>query len=567
MKSRVILPPDMIYEIGFQLKSWKIRFGSKLRYSMSKKRAQNLSKEVIEFLKKYSRPPLDEFIRSKKYRLNDYVSFIIPFKELVKAGVLWKVRRGEHVYWVLQDRILSPREYLKLYLLSRDTTRTLMYEIGFLEVYDKYKDRFKVIEDPRTQFFATFLLDGVVVAVSERMLRASRYVRIPVRYGPGDNDVFNFFGEIIYILNKASVSDIEKMMENIRTAKFLIEEILWNIVSYAKRELGDDIVIRGNGGRSISVEIIDHKIVAMDVCVDMGSRRDDSRLINVWFKFDKRGLKEKGKWIYPPQDLVVRVSVSRTVDFKSLRYLREEFDYSPIGEKTSYVDTSPLCGVKCFFDTRSITLSYNESFKETTVAPGIRKIYYMLGSLSGQKFVEFVKDKIWGDLREKSDKILFKNRDRESVTVGDFLKFLRWSDDQDLDEILFKLSVISLEARINPFFDGRRYAIVSKLIALALLNGHDERKVLQAVNRPLETLLELARNGKLYITLGKNSYKVKLKGKILEEIFSLHHYRPTENLEELLQSLVSIVIPREKLEKLLQHQRHKITRKDTVITT
>lgn len=544
MVSKVNLPPEILEEIEAELRFYyPIDATTVIRIAVEKKILVRLGKEakdVLGFLSKYVtryvrdkyrlRPKsLHYFLEQKKYKETDIAEFHIPLGDLVKAGVLRREERNGYTYWVLGDRVLDPKSYIPLYRSYSDTFRTLLHELGYLELVEKYGDRVEVEDLTVSTQVARIRLDGIGIEIYTDEFKAScRYVvGKDGRLYHYDLDVEEGVGEIqvSFTVKNPTIDDIEKMKRYIEYTELVLEELVNNIKTYVEKELGVPFTTMSISG---SIDITNYRVREIWISATRLTRKG-----RMEEEVDVNLNVRRGMSGYPNLDQYIKSHVCIAKTLISL-YLRESF--SSIENLGEVLDIPPDYDIYFSSSSKATTFEFNVEVEGTPICPRVLKHYVIV------KNMEKILRKILEGVLEKDAEGTVTNTDGKEVPVGKVLGFLKWMSNDDVDTVRLKLATYRLEG----FED---YPLGYRLVAHALLRGFAQEKVAEALNKPLDVLLEFIRSGKLKLVPYGDGYKVLFKGRSLREIFCYECYKP-RRFENVLKVLLGMGLPRKEVEKI-----------------
>jgi hypothetical protein len=487
---------------------------------------------VIEYRRGYYklRPKgFDAFLREKKYSRDDTVVLVIPLRDLVDAGILVKGSIEGDAYWFLGSKLLPPKEFINLYKLGEDTVRTLLKELGYLEILEKYGDRFKAdIKRWEPNYIGQLNMGIVNIAVYVDKFVARSFVGAPVKEegfsyyesGPTTEGLTRKNIEVRMYVHNPTPKDIEKIVEYVRYTEILGEDLIDNIVRFAMRELN----------LSVAPDDIDGSIIIKDY-----------KIRELWVRLFKR--REIGRKV---EEIELSQNLDRSTYYR--KYSAPTLKVRLERGITSAFLTSALSAVKVDAElpdgyqllvkrgSSTVSLVYEKDFHGFVFNAPISVHYNAVRQLE-----RVVKEVLKVVISKLEDAELKVGAHGAGVKVGDIMKFLDWGDWQDLDTIRLKLAALRLES-----LDKTDPPIAHMLVAYAVLEGNSQEKVTEALNRPIDVLLDLVAKKKLKVVPAHDGYAVLFKGKNIREVLSYKHYIPV-TFDRVIDVLVGMATPRNEL--------------------
>jgi len=394
------------------------------------------------------------FLTDEGYKEDDTVEiWIESINELVDAGYVDIVEGDGFHYWALANgEVLDPKEYRDLYKVDRRTFRTLMKELGYLDIYEAFKDS---IEPSRFIAVAEFKRNGVEFELYDDKLMASASLLV------GNSELY-----VVMTVKRPTLSDVYKVFKRINNKisdKFSAEVKM--LKDYILRETGVDIPEEGFRGY---VKFKGSRITAFRVFA-YGSVERGRKIVRLnlrWEKVKKR----------------LSVRLEGTIMSNQVNEV-----FCSINPKDLDAEIPPGYTLKRMWGSGRVSLIYRSSFKGL---PSISEHYERVSNV-GKVLSELLRKYL---KKIQDEEIVIYKKRSTGMKVKDFLEILDWDPSTSFDEVILKL--IAAEAELGEAHMPRIYGALK---VQAILEGHSQDELIAKVNNALETVMEYMSEGRLGI--------------------------------------------------------------------
>ena len=423
---------------------------------------------------------LRDFITRERYRDSDVAVFYIPLLVLRHTGLLYTRRRGGLVWWMLGSVELDPLRYPSLYRLTPETARTLLHELGYLDVVERYGARVHTNPTEHRDTLATLELPDLTVEFQMSRVVA-RYRRGPVN--------------VEFTVSKPSPDIVERLREYGAYTALIVGELVDNLGRWL-REIGVEAEPIYPHAR-----VEDFRLEEVEIEFYAESRTGRlGRSVRLYYTF------RRGTTLEHHLHICIRADITSRYLQGALKVVEGLDELLPPGYSVNL--SSPI-----------VTVSFETTLEHTpTPPPSVERHYTLISNI---------------------EEVLRRVLDEYMEDTG-LKKLLNWRSGQDLDTI--KLKIVAY-THLCGTRECEGLPPVDVLVAYALLEGHSQEVVAEAVNKPLEVLAKLVASRKLWIDVG--TLKLQFKGRSLTE--ELPQVPPT--LEHEILTLISLAMARRELEE------------------
>ena len=361
-----------------------------------------IRRDILQQLTPKEREFIDKRITHTK---NDEVFVRIELDDLISEGIIQLVEKNGFWYWSFSDKVLNPLEYKEVYKKDKRTLRTLVKEVGILEIYDAFSDK---AEPSSLHIFTVRRICNAIVDVSENSLSIDikgDYVNLHLYYHKN---------------GRLTVEDVYKAVE-------LANDILFGDVVKFKDELRYKLGI-----------VPPH----FDEVIKVTASAEDGVLAFLKYEVDIQHLER-----VPPPMMYKPIEVLH-IEFDRVK---KEFRFFYVADfnKRQY---KPKLSLSVVYVISKIVANDNELVK-TLLPPNINialeasSSTYSVGltiTATGVDEIPVSYQFFYQLLTNYLDRV----RDRKlrcGLTVGEFLDAIKWNPQDDIDAVLLKLIAAKVE--------------------------------------------------------------------------------------------------------------------------
>jgi len=497
--------------------------GTLLRFSPEERAF--IEKHVQRYYRHSSRAALrpkslEHFLADRKYEMDDVAEVVVEVGDLKEAGFVDVLERGGFWYWTVGGRELDPKEYRMLYLADSRTVRTLMKELGYLEIYDAFKD----IIEPSKGWFGTLVVFSYM-GLNFELRKEWLVVSADAKFTPSGvvvgSSAAGSNATIVASVRRPTLSDVHMLVKHVNELGGVALLEARKLKEYVLSETGIDIPVER---ARVSISSKDYNITELRVSM-WGGLTSNRKKVSVDVVWDKAKGEFEVKLLGEVQSYYVA---------ESFRHINPE--KLGVTLRPYHLDVD--------WQWKSVELGYRQVFKGVSSPPPISEHYGVVSNVDGvlSELLKLYLERIKGEeihVCEHVEGRVCISGYGTGISVGEFLSLLSWDPTASLDEVALKLIATKCELT-----SAQSPEVFNHLVAQAVLAGHPQDKLMDKVNGELEAVVNYVARGRLALRYvetphGTKAPRVYLDGRDLGmRVESLPHF---ERMVKIAKVLVSPV--------------------------
>ncbi|MEM1679525.1 MAG: hypothetical protein QXD20_09890 [Ignisphaera sp.] len=462
--------------------------------ALTKRELLNMSSEELDLVKSFvtgycgkqyvlDPVPFEQFLTDEKYK-EDYTALVeIPLIELVVRGILFIAEENGKAYWYLYGEKLDPKQYYRLYLEDHRLFRTLLEELGFAELIE----RFNVEPTPQNPLTIFIINLGKIKAWAHYIFDEQPKLLLSSRTnidGSTDPELPKFtLVEVLINIRNPKVEDFLKVENIAKDIELDAKEKIIKLVNWFKKNIGNrineaDIEVSGR------ITVRDSEIITYTLTVKSNRNIDNISSLAIKVLYEA------------PQKL--KISVTQTI---WLHHLANALSDIGVKSMSIVVDDKEY---KIDVNTNNGTVVFGFS-KEYDVAPDLENlpnVSEVIDTVVNAKTILY--DVVANGLKNIENKklIVYTGDERRELdgTVRDFLEIIGWREDQTVEEAILRIWMLKTILDNIWMPEKVRPDITSILISLTYLKGAPHDFILDKIEKGLDYVVNLALRGRLKIT-------------------------------------------------------------------
>ena len=428
---------------------------------------------------------MQHFLTDKKYAMSDVAEVYLSINDLVEAGYASIVEKDGFWYWSVGGELIDPREHRELYKMDERTFRTLMKEFGYLDIYDEFKGTIKPVSGLFSSL-AEFDYMGVKFEIYEDSLIASASAKFSGGTVAIDTNTLENNARISVKVGKPTLRDVHRVAEHVKELASVGLEEARRVKEYILRETGIDIP---EEKLWVWISSKDYAVTELRVSVS-GSVSSNRKSTSVEVRWDK----------------IKRVLEVRLVGEIKSYYVEEAFHTIKLRDLGVSIPNHYSFDIDR--QEKAVMLAYYQEFKDVTSLPSISQHYEVISNIDKvlsellRLHLEKIKDV---EIQKYVKEYYSYNKYGVGMTVGQILSALGWDPGASFDEVALKLIALKHEMP-----DEHEPPVFSYLVAQAVLEGHNQDKLMDKVNAGLETVMSYVARGRLSLRYVETPYGTRV---------------------------------------------------------